>query len=50
MIPYNRIEEQFIDQIQMPISTSSIVNFNHDAYARLKYFDIWINEQLFCSL
>ena len=49
MIPYNRIEEQFIDQMQMPISAGSIVNFNQDAYARLEYFDIWVKEQLFRS-
>ena len=49
MIPYNRIEEQFLDQMLMPISTGSIVNFNQDAYARLEYFDIWVKEQLFFS-
>jgi transposase len=49
MIPYNRIEEQFIDQMQMPISAGSIVNFNKDAYAHLEYFDTWVKEQLFQS-
>ena len=49
MIPYNRIEEQFLDQMQMPISAGSIVNFNQDAYARLEYFDNWVKEQLFFS-
>ena len=49
MIPYNRIEEQFIDQMQIPISAGSIVNFNQDAYARLEFFDTWVKEQLFGS-
>lgn len=49
MIPYNRIEEQFLDQMLMPISAGSIVNFNQDAYARLEYFDKWVKEQLFFS-
>jgi transposase len=49
MIPYNRIEEQFLDQMQMPISAGSIVNFNQDAYTRLEYFDIWVKEKLFGS-
>jgi transposase len=49
MIPYNRIEEQFIDQMQMPISAGSIVNFNQDAYTRLEYFDTWVKEKLFYS-
>ena len=49
MIPYKRIEEQFIDQMQMPISAGSIVNFNQDAYARLEFFDAWVKEQLFGS-
>ena len=49
MIPYNRIEEQFLDQMQMPISAGSIVNFNQDAYTRLEYFDSWVKKQLFDS-
>ena len=49
MIPYNRIEEQFLDQMQMPISAGSIVNFNQDAYTRLEYFDTWVKKQLFDS-
>lgn len=49
MIPYNRIEEQFLDQMKMPISAGSIVNFNQDAYTRLEYFDTWAKEQLFRS-
>lgn len=49
MIPCNRIEEQFLDQMLMPISAGSIVNFNQDAYTRLEYFDNWVKERLFFS-
>jgi transposase len=46
MIPYNRIEEQFADQMQLPISAGSIVNFNQDAYRRLEDFDTWVKGRL----
>ena len=37
MIPYNRIEEHFLDQMHIPVSAGSIVNFNKDAYERLEF-------------
>lgn len=46
MIPYNRIEEQFLNQMQMSVSAGSVVNFNQDAYARLEDFDHWVKAQL----
>ena len=46
MIPYNRIEEQFADQLQIPISAGSIVNFNKDAFDRLEFFDTWVKNRL----
>jgi len=49
MIPYNRIEEHFLDQIQIPVSAGSIVNFNKDAYERLDFFDDWVKKQLASS-
>ena len=39
MIPYNRIEEQFLDQMQILIRTGSIVNFNEDTYSRFENFN-----------
>lgn len=45
-IPDNRIEEHCIDQMQIPVSAGSIVNFNKEAYERLEFFDNWLNEQL----
>jgi transposase len=46
MVPYNRIEEHFLDQMQMPVSAGSIVNFNKDAFARLELFELWIKKEL----
>ena len=49
MIPYNRIEEHFLDQMQISISAGSIVNFNRDAYEGLEFFDNWVKEKLVSS-
>jgi len=49
MIPYNRIEDHFLDQMQIPVSAGSIVNFNKDAYGRLDFFDDWVKKQLSSS-
>jgi len=49
MVPYNRIEEHFLDQMQIPVSAGSIVNFNKDAFERLDFFDDWIKKQLSLS-
>lgn len=49
LIPYNRIEDHFIDQMQMPISAGSVVNFNQEAFERLEFFETWIKEKLIVS-
>ncbi|MFH1076791.1 MAG: IS66 family transposase, partial [Pseudomonadota bacterium] len=49
MIPYNRIEDHFLDQMLFPISAGSIHNFNQDAFDRLDFFDIWVRNQLMAS-
>jgi len=46
LIPYNRIEDHFWEQMGLPLSAGSIHNFNQDAYDRLEFFDTWIREQL----
>lgn len=46
LIPYNRIEDHFKDQIQMGVSAGSIHNFNKDAYDRLDFFDEWVRKKL----
>jgi transposase len=38
-----------MDQMQIPVSSGSIYNFNQDAYDRLVYFDQWVRKQLAVS-
>jgi transposase len=35
LLPYNRIEDHFWDQMGLPLSASSIHNFNQEVYERL---------------
>lgn len=49
LIPYNRIEDHFLDQMQIPVSSGSIFNFNQEAYERLEDFDQWDRKQLTSS-
>jgi len=46
LIPYNRIEDHFQDQMQIPVSAGTIHNFNQDAFDRLEDFDEWVKNQL----
>lgn len=39
LVPYNRIQDYFMDQIGVPISMGSIYNFNQEAYDLLEKFD-----------
>lgn len=39
MIPYNRVEEHFSDQLDIPVSVGSVYNFNQEAYDLLDVFD-----------
>jgi len=49
LIPYNRIEDHFQDQMGMPISAGTINNFNKDAFGRLELFESWVKKQLALS-
>jgi transposase len=49
LIPYNRIEDHFQDQMGMPISAGTINNFNKDAFERLEFFESWVKKQLALS-
>lgn len=49
LVPYNRIEDHFLDQMQMPISAGSVFNFNQEAYDRLELFDRWVRARLTAS-
>jgi transposase len=39
LIPYNRIQDYFADQLQIPVSEGSIFNFNKEAYQLLGAFE-----------
>lgn len=49
LIPYNRIEDHFLEQMQIPVNAGSIFNFNQDAYERLEGFGQWVKEKLSSS-
>ena len=40
LIPYNRIEDYFADQMDIALSGGSIFNFNQEAYKLLEKFDL----------
>jgi len=49
LLPYNRIQEYFTDQLGMPISEGSIYNFNKQAYEQLAKFEAICKENLVVS-
>ena len=46
LLPYNRVEEFFADQMGIPISEGSIYNFNVEAYKNLEAFEGIAKENL----
>jgi transposase len=49
LIPYNRIQDYFADQLQIPISEGSIFNFNQEAYQLLADFESQAKAELAAS-
>ena len=49
LIPYQRVQEYFQDQLNLPISVGSIYNFNQQAYTLLEPFEQKLIEQLIAS-
>jgi transposase len=49
LIPYQRIQDQFAEQMNLPLSAGSIFNFNKEAYELLEYFDTIAKQQLAIS-
>jgi transposase len=49
LIPYNRVQDYFTDQLNIPISEGSIFNFNKQAYDTLDLFENHAREQLIAS-
>lgn len=46
LIPYNRIQDYFADQLDIALSAGSLVNFNQQAYAALDSYEDWVKDQL----
>jgi len=49
LIPYNRVEDNFLEQMGIPISAGSIFNFNQEAYELLERFEQWLCNKLVLS-
>jgi len=49
LLPYLRIKEQFADQMQLPLSTGSLYNFNKEAYDLLGQFEEIAKQKLINS-
>jgi transposase len=49
LVPYNRIQDHFSDQLQIPISEGSIFNFNQEAYHLLEEFESRVKNRLAAS-
>ena len=46
LIPYNRVQDYFKEQLQIPISSGSIYNFNQEAYDLLEVFEGKVKSKL----
>ncbi|MFI5164835.1 MAG: IS66 family transposase [Bacteroidia bacterium] len=49
LIPYNRIEDYFVESIKLPVRASSIFNFNKEAYVLLEKFETFVKQKLIDS-
>ena len=49
LIPYDRINDHFAEQIKVPVSVGSIFNFNKEAYNRLEDFEKLSKQKLSSS-
>ncbi len=50
LIPYNRIQDYFADQLHIPLSEGSIFNFNKQAFQALARFELKATDKLTTSL
>ena len=46
LIPYNRVQDHFSDQLQIPVSEGSIFNFNKEAFELLAEFENRVKNKL----
>ena len=46
---YNRIEDHFLDQMQIPVSARTINNFIKGPFERLEFFESWVKDHILLS-
>lgn len=46
LIPYDRVADYFVNEINIPVSVGSLFNFNQEAFERLAAFDSLVKEKL----
>ena len=49
LVPYNRIQDHFADQLHIPVSEGSIFNFNKEAFELLADFENRVKDELTVS-
>ena len=49
LLPYDRVREYFEDQLRIPLSVGSLVNFNKEAFDKAAPFEAWVKRQLIQS-
>lgn len=49
LVPLARVQDQFTDQMGLPLSKGSVSNFNEEACGRLVMFEAWAKQQLLVS-
>lgn len=49
LVPYNRIQDYFSDQLNIPVSEGSIFNFNHEAFHLSAHFEDRVKNELAAS-
>lgn len=49
LVPLARVGEHFSDQMGLPLSKGSVLNWNQEAYERLVPFELWAERQLLTS-
>lgn len=46
LIPYNRVRDDFVSQMNIPVSSGSLHNFNQEAFRLLEPFEHWVKAKL----
>lgn len=49
LLPYRRIQEQFVEQMYLPLSSGTIFNFNKETYELLEGFEAIVKQRLIAS-